>query len=150
LPEDGISFSAKFGEWIAIKKMSIDESTKPEEVAAILASITATIDRKSFEFAGINTGAIDAYADGLTKGKRKGFGTLAEIFGALKQGEVRQKLVEAGGEEKYALAEAYFIRKILSNLGQHAWIDLETLQKVFPEIKIQKPRGNFGGKRKQE
>ena len=149
MSEDGVSFAAKFKEWISIKKMSVDESTKPEEVAAILAGITATMDRKSFEFTGINTDGIDAYTDELTKGKRKGFGTLAEIFGALKAGEVKQKLVEAGGEGKYPLAEAYFIRKILSNLGQHAWIDLETMKKVFPELKIAKPRGNFGKKKKQ-
>jgi hypothetical protein len=46
---DEVTFSAKYKNWISIKKMGIDENTKEPEVAHILASIKETIDRKAFE-----------------------------------------------------------------------------------------------------
>ncbi len=146
---DEVTFAAKFRDWIAIKKMSANETTKPEEVAALLASITATIDRKSFEFAGVNTELIDAYVDSLTKGKRKAYGVLAEILSNLKPGELKARFIEASDEKKYPLAESYFMRKLLSNLGFSAWVDVENMQKAYPELKIPKPRGRMPGKKKK-
>jgi len=145
---DDITFAARFRDWIAIKKMSIDEKTRPEEVAALLSGITATIDCKSFEFAGVKTEIIDAYAEALTKGKRKAYGALAEIFSQIKPGELKAKLVEASDEQKQWLAESYFMRRLLSNLGFRAWIDAEDLQKAYPDLKIPKPRGRMPGKKK--
>ena len=146
---DEVSFMAKFKDWIAIKKMSVGEKTRPEEIAALLGGITATIDRKTFELVGVKTDIIDPYVDSLTKGKRKSYGVLAEILSGLKPGELKSKLIEASDENKYPLAESYFLRRILVTLGYSAWLDLENLQKAFPELKIPKPRGNFGGKKKK-
>jgi len=144
-----ISFAANAKGWISIKKMSIDEKTKPEEIAAILAGITATIDRKGFEFAGVKTDIIDAYVDNLTKGKRKGYGNLAEIFGKLSNSELKAKLIEATDAEKFPVAESYFLCKLLKNLGYSAWIDGAALMAAYPDLKIPKPRGNFGKKKKK-
>jgi len=144
-----VTFAANVKGWVAIKKMGADVNTKPEEVAAILAGITATIDRKGFEFAGIKTEVIDAYVDNLTKGKRKGYGNLAEIFGKLSNSELKAKLIEASDAAKVPVAEAYFLRKVLTNLGYAAWIDGASLMAAYPDLKIPKPRGNFGKKKKQ-
>jgi len=143
-----IMFVANAKGWVAIKKMSVDGKTKPEEIAAMLAGITSTIDRKGFEFAGVKTNIIDAYVDNLTKGKRKGYGNLAEILGKLNNSELKAKLIEATDAEKFPLAESYFLRKLLTNLGYSAWIDGEALMAAYPDLKIPKPRGNFGKKKK--
>ncbi len=56
---EGISFMAKYREWISIKKLSINEKTKPEEVAAHLSSIRLATDRKAPQILGVNTENLD-------------------------------------------------------------------------------------------
>lgn len=140
---DEVTFSAKYKEWISIKKMSIDENTKEPEVAHILASIRETIDRKTFELNGINMAKIDEYVNSVTKGKRKGFSSIAEIFNNLKQNEVREVLLASSSEQTLPLAEAYFIRKILTTLGYGLDVTTGTLSKIYPELKLPKPKGRF-------
>lgn len=141
---DEISFVAKYKDWIVVKKKSIDEETKNEEIIATLSSISDTTTKKAFDFSGINKTAIESYVSEITKGKRKGFGTLAEIFSQLKQNEVKERLVGACGEEKFLpIAEAYFLKSILSSLGYFTSINSEILRKIYPELKIPKPRGRM-------
>lgn len=140
---DEIAFSAKYKNWIVIKKMSIDENTKEPEVAHILSSIRETIDRKAFELNGINTAKIDEYVATTTKGRRKGYSSLAEIFRNLKQNEVRELLLASSSEQTAPLAEAYFIRRLITALGYELDVTAETLARIYPELKLPKPKGRF-------
>jgi len=140
---DEIAFSAKYKNWIVIKKMSIDENTKEPEVAHILSGIRETIDRKAFELNGINMVKIDEYVATITKGRRKGYSSLVEIFGNLKQNEVRELLLASSSEQTLPLAEAYFIRRLITALGYGLDVTTETLAKMYPELKLPKPKGRF-------
>jgi len=44
---DEIAFSAKYKEWISIKKMDIDEKTTPPEVVHMLSNVRDFISRKA-------------------------------------------------------------------------------------------------------
>jgi hypothetical protein len=134
--EDEAVFVGKHGEWFAVKKMSIDATTKRHEIAGILATIDATVRRKMFDFAGIGKEAVEARAAALTKGKRKAYGNLAEALAGVKEGEFK------------AEEASYLLDRILSNLGFAAWPSTETLSEVYPDLKFAKPRGNFGKKKK--
>ena len=138
---DEIILSAKVGNWVVIKKMTVEEDTKKPEIANMLSNINETINRKGFEFLEIDTPAIDEYAGALTKGKRKGYGTLADVFSSLKNSEVKERLLKAVPEEKLLPAtEAYFVRRILENVG-YAFIPThEILNKIYPELKLPKPK----------
>ncbi len=147
--EGEIVFSAKYGNWVSIKKMAIDSETKAMEVVYQLSAINETINRKGFEFAGIKTELIDVFVEGLVKGKRSGYANLSEIFGSLKPAEVDAKLLEAAGEElKLPIARAYFVRRIVESLGYPVIPGCEMLKKLYPELKFPKPKGNFGKKKK--
>ncbi|MEM4348109.1 MAG: DUF2666 family protein [Candidatus Anstonellaceae archaeon] len=142
-----IVFTAKYKDWIVIKKMSIDSKTKPEEVAAILASIEATLSRKSYQFSGIKQEQIEALAAKLVKGKRKSFASLAEVFSSLRPSEFKEQLLSSCPTEKHLqIAENYLVKTVLDMLGFKTNLDPETLQEVYPELKIPKPKGNFGKK----
>lgn len=142
---DEINFSAKYKNWISIRKMSIDEKTTPQEVVAHLAGIRESIDRKAFTFLGINTDRIDEYAKKLTKGRRKGYSSIATIYSQLKPGEIRGMLLSACSDEKLLpLAEAYLNRTIFRSINMDFDVNTETLRNIFPELKIPKPRGRFG------
>jgi Protein of unknown function (DUF2666) len=143
-----VAFTARYKEWMVIKKTSIDEKTTPQEVAASLASIEATLSRKSYEFTGINQGAIEAMAERLVKGKRKSFVSLSEALSALRPSELKTELLTACPSEKHLpIAENYLLKVMLDLLGFRTNLDTETLSHTFPEIKVAKPRGNFGKKK---
>ena len=165
MEEGEIVFSAKYGNWISIKKMSIDEKTSPAEVAFMLAGITNNIDKKGFVFLGIDTDVIDAYADKLVGSKRRSYGAVVEIFSGLKQAEIREELLKAikqsvaplppdkegnpvSHEEKLPLAESYFMRSLMTRLGFDFNVNGDVLSKLYPDLKFPKPKGNFGGKKK--
>ena len=48
--QDKINFMAKHGDWIAVKKMEIDDRTEAIDVARLLLSVRNTVDRKLFEY----------------------------------------------------------------------------------------------------
>lgn len=163
---DEVVFSAKYGNWISIKKMSIDETTSPAEVAFMLSNIVKAVDKKAYEFLGIDTERIDAYVEKVAGNKRKSYGSVTEIFSGLKQNEIKNELIAAikpevaplpndksdnpvSHEEKLPLAEAYFMRSLMGRLGFDFNIDPEVLAKLYPNLKFPKPKGNFGGKKKK-
>ena len=151
MAEEEISFFANCKGWQCVKKRVIDAKTENPEVVAILSSIVTTAGRKAFDFSGVDIAGIKAYADQLTAGKRKSYNNVAEIFAALKATEVKEKLLPFCKEEKvFPLAEACFINAIFTNLQLYPWVDLEVLSKIYPEIKITKPRGRIAGAKKKQ
>lgn len=147
MDEQEISFFAKYKDWVVIKKKQIDEKTEDKEILAILASINSTTARKAYDFAPIDKAAIDKYVAELVKGKRKGLNNLAEIFGSLKQNELKEKLLKACKDETfYPFAETYFINSILKALNYSPFIDSEVVQEVYPDMKMPKPRGRISKK----
>jgi hypothetical protein len=145
---DEISFAAKYKEWISIKKMDIDEKTTAPEVVNMLSNVGDSVSRKAFELSGIDRSRIDAYALDLVKERRKGYSVLSEIFGSIKQSEVKGILISASSEQLLPIAEVYFMRSLLRNLGYELEISGEMLSKMYPELKLPKPKGRFG-KRKE-
>jgi hypothetical protein len=143
-----VVFTARYNDWMVVKKLSIDEKTTPQEVSAALASIEATLSRKSYQFAGINQPAIEAIAEKLAKGKRKSFASLSEALSGLKPTELKNELRAACPTDKHLpIAENYLLKVMLDLMGFKTNLDGETLSEVFPEIKVAKPRGNFGKKK---
>ena len=61
-PIEEVMFAARYKDWLVVKKLLILENTLPEEIAITLASIDKTLVRKSYEYTGINTVIIEAYA----------------------------------------------------------------------------------------
>ena len=141
--KDSIEFLAKYKDWIAIKKMSITEEVKPEEVAFHLASIRQTIDRKAFEILGIDTKELDSFAENVTKGARKGYKALADAVASLSTKEAREAVEKACNSkpELEEVANAYLLRKVVQNLGFDFDVNQEMLAKVYPYLKIPKPLG---------
>ena len=149
MEDESIVFTARYRSWMVIKKLSIDERTTPQEVSAALASMEATISRKSYEFTGINREIVEAVALKLSAGKRKSYVSLAEALSAMKPAALKEQLLPACPTPAHLpIAENYMVKCLLDNLGFKTNLDTETLSGTFPEIKVTKPRGNFGKKKK--
>ena len=145
-----VMFMAKYGTWISIKKLSIDSNTKPEEVAAHLSSITNALDRKVPQVLGVDVDALDEYADASTSGMRKSVANLEKINGIMGMDKTVQQLDSSlQGSASRAVAATYLFHKMLGNIKLDLEVSPDTLMDMFPGLKIPKPRGNFGGKRKK-
>ena len=146
-PIEEIMFAARYKDWLVVKKLLIVENTLPEEIAITLASIDKTLVRKSYEYTGINTGIIEAYVLTVAK-KGRTFANLSAVFGSLQPGVVKAALMPACPKpELYPFAESYFIKKLLEEIGFDPCLEPETIGKVYPHVKVAKPRGNFGKKK---
>ncbi len=140
---DSIEFSAKWREWVVIKRATIREDTKAEEVVFSLASIRQTIDRKAFELLGVQTGVLDEYATKVSSGRRKSFKDLAEVVQTLGSSEAKEA-VSASCTPKPELEEVartYLLRKTMQSLGFDFDVNQEMLSKIYPSLKLPKPRG---------
>ncbi|MDE1855306.1 MAG: DUF2666 family protein [Candidatus Micrarchaeota archaeon] len=144
MPEgDSIEFLAKYKNWLAVKKIHIDEKTAPEEIVLQLSSIRQSVDKKSFELLGIDVAKLDAYATQLVSGKRKSYGSLAEVIQKLSAGDVKEVVNGAtGGKPELAeIASTYLFRKTVQGLTFDFDVNPEMLQKAFPNLKVPKPPG---------
>ena len=138
-----IDFFADYGKWIAIKRMSVRSETKPEEVAFHLASIRQSIDKKIYEAAGIDTTALDSYAESVVSGSRKQFSALGERLAELSSEKDREAVRKASGGKKEldGAAEGYLFRTVVQKMGFDLDVSQEMLSKAYPYLKVPKQRG---------
>ena len=144
MPEgDSIEFLARYKNWLAVKKIHIDEKTAPEEIVLQLSSIRQSVDKKSFELLGIDVAKLDAYAAQLVGGKRKSYGSLAEVIQKLSGSDVKEVVNgSTGGRPELAeIASTYLFRKTVQGLMFDFDVNPEMLQKAFPGLKVPKPPG---------
>ncbi|MGC8676237.1 MAG: DUF2666 family protein, partial [Candidatus Micrarchaeia archaeon] len=141
--KESIEFYAKYKGWVAVKKIEINEDTKPEEVAAKVVSIRQNIDRKAFELLGIDMAALDAYAASLTGNMRKSYANLANVIQNLGKQEVKEQVSKATGgkPELVDIAATYLFRKVVQNLSFDFDVNQEMLEKAYPYLKMPKPPG---------
>jgi hypothetical protein len=152
LQSEGISFMAKYGTWVSIKKMSITPNTKPEEVSAHLTSIRSATDRKGVEALGIDTEALETYASNVTGSMRKSAANLEKVANALSAQDAKKEIDAAckGNASIRDAAQMFLFSTMLKNLKIDFYVSPDTLMDMFPGLKIPKPKGNFGGKRKKQ
>jgi hypothetical protein len=123
--------------------MVIDSSTTPQEIAALLASIRATIDRKAFDFTGIKKDVIDAYVDKLVANKRATLSDLKKALEEIQQKELNKVLDESCSQNPLLkdVAKSYFLNSLLNKLGLEYSLTTNALSKAYPELKIPMPKG---------
>ncbi|MCL4364767.1 DUF2666 domain-containing protein [Candidatus Marsarchaeota archaeon] len=149
---EGISFMAKYHDWVSIKKMSITENTKPEEVAAHLSSIRITADRKAALILGVNTANLDVYAAGITGNMRKSAANLERISGIILSADAKNEIEGAcnGNAALKDAAQTYLFSTMLQNIKLDLEVSPDTLMDMFPGLKIPKPKGRMPGQKKKK
>lgn len=146
---EAISFMAKYGTWISVKKMSISEKTKPEEVAAHLSSIRIAVDRKIAETLGIDTFALEEYASAKTNGMRKSAANLEKIAEMMASGDLDKEVQKACGtnQKLSGAARTHVLGTMLRNIKIDLDVSPDTLMDMFPGLKIPKPKGRMPGQK---
>lgn len=139
---EGIQFIAKLGNWIAVRKLKVEEKTEPLTVMEFLAGLSVSFDGKIEEFLGKEielarlNAALDEELEGLGKGKKGISEALARVNSA-KINRIINELCEKPDwqkKEKNELKEfckVYALRKAFKKAGLK--VDYSTIE--TPAIK---------------
>ena len=143
-----IDFLAKYGDWVAIKRMSIRDDTTPQEIAYHLAGIRAASDGRVYRILGIKTDILDNYANGITTPLKRNFESLGTAISSLGSAEAKKAIAEAAGKKELEdVAACYLVGKIASALSKPAAVDQLLLSKIYKELKPPKQVGRAKGKK---
>ncbi|ASI14045.1 DUF2666 superfamily protein [Candidatus Mancarchaeum acidiphilum] len=135
-PDNYIDFSVKYNDWVAIKRLSIDDKVTPEEVVYNLASIESSIDSKVYKFLGIDINSIDSLAKNLAKQSGSGYKGLPKLASLIDTKQVKDSLSKACKTQVVVpFAKSYLLDKSLKYMKLSADIELPTMLKAFPDLK---------------
>ncbi|CAB48995.1 DUF2666 family protein [Pyrococcus abyssi] len=116
--EEHINFTVKYGKWIVVKRLIIDEKTPMLDIARLLASINESAVGKIPEFAGIDMKEIKDYFGG---------------FKRVRKDEEIEELVRAfrNFKPENELAIRYAVGEMLSKLGLSIDVPSKNLEKYL-------------------
>lgn len=147
-PSEYIDFMVKYKDWIAIKRLGIRESTKPQEIVMHLANIRSSMDNRTYKILGINTDMLDEISAKVSMEKKSGYDSISSVFKELDSPETKNKIKEAcPSETLFKVAQIYVLNKSMEEMKYNTSVKPELLAKLFPELKSSLPRG-MGRKKK--
>ena len=147
LSKGEVRFASSYKGWVVVKKVNLT-STEPKEVLMGLANMFVSANSKIIEFHS-DKGDFDSFVSSLLESfpVRKSFAKLPALLE--KAVELEGEITKfASGRNAEVLRQQLFLR-CFEHAGFPPFIQTETIGGVYPELKIPKPRGNFGGKKKK-
>ena len=133
-----VRLAADLDGWVAVKKVNL-EAAEQKEVFSALCSMRTVVQRKAMEF----TAEFDGFSGGLEASlapfpERKSFGKLSAALNAVKG------LSDDAGLQAFAYSQA------MLRVGFPPYLTNDHVASLYPELKVPKPKGNFGGKKKKK
>jgi hypothetical protein len=143
-----VRFAADYDSWMLVKKVDLAKAERKEVLAALSGMFNAA-NRKLADFSASDCAAFDSFVE-QTFAKypeRKNFSRLPQVLQDAVAAESRLAQF-ASGDKLQALREFFFL-KAFERCGFPPFITADQISGVYPELKIPKPRGNFGKKKKK-
>ena len=145
VPDEYIDFSAKYKDWISIKRLAIRPDTKPEEVVFHLAGVRSTIDGRMFKLLGIKTDVLDAFAASKASGMRAGYSSLGQALQHVDSAEAKRAVEDACDNKTLVpFAKTYLLNRLITSLKLDTSLSQQAMSKVFPYLKPPKAPGRMG------
>ncbi len=143
-----LKLATSYQGWVAIKKCD-SSKVEDKEVLATLVGIYSTLSKKIPEYAASDFDGLEAFSEKAFAAfpERKSFTRLP-----LALLEVEKNLAEASKFFKNSEVEEtlrYLLDKATSRCGFTPFVNAEAINGNYPELKIPKPKGNFGKKKKK-
>jgi len=140
-------------EWMVVKKANTATVTKPEALSA-LTGMLSTIVRKEGDVL-CRDGNFEEVSAALFGSffKRKSFGKLCEAISAVPVSKVTEVAdANATTTDKAFSSELFTLLylKAFSLSGYSPYPEPDLLAQTYPQLKIPKPRGNFGSRKKKK
>ncbi|MFQ5406629.1 MAG: hypothetical protein ACE5DI_05745 [Candidatus Micrarchaeia archaeon] len=139
-------------DWKVVRKVNLETAGKDEIMAGMIRISHCALDKEP-QFLCKNSFDFDDLADRLLNplGSRRSFGTITKALTGLNEREVEAELgnIAMDAEAAKQLKELFYL-KVFEASGFSPYATIELLNATFPHLKVQKPRGNYGGKRKKK
>lgn len=130
----------KYKDWISISRQELDGNTKPEEISFLLNNVRMSVESKYYNFLGIDTAKLDAFAKRATAGM-KGHEDATKALLQIESTEGKKEVAAASPDPKLKkVVQSYLASKIIENLGIKTHLDAKELMKLYPDLKIYKKK----------
>ena len=145
--------AANMKDWTLVKKINLAAASK-DEVFAGLVGIADACLRKEPYFTCNAPDAFDAYSNQFLSqfSQRKSFGKIADILSKVDEVETKKTLCSLCLNQNHmtsaCLMELFYLR-IFAFCGYSPYVPLALINDAYPALKIPKPRGNYGRKKKK-
>ncbi len=126
--EGRIGLIGRYGDWTAIKKLSLNDVDEDWEVSGILSGINHSIVNKALELSCKDYAEVEKKAKSAAKGKRKSIAAAAEALEGIKN-------------ELDSECGPLLLTKTLEELKYYVYITPFVLVDAYPDLKPPKPRG---------
>jgi len=133
--DDHISFSAKKGSWIAVKKMAVDENTGDDDVARILLSIRDTVSPKIYQYLGedFNVGELEKMAEEAVPSGRLNEEKIIAAIKSTKSPKTTKRLKEfTDDKKKLEIFKGLYAELVMARLKLPG-LNLKALDKYLDE-----------------
>ncbi len=148
-PAQYIDFMVKYKDWVSIRRQAFEENAKPEEAAYILSVIRSSIENRYYKILGIDVNMLDEYVLKIPI-SGKGYESLGNALSKLEQKEAKDVAQSACSDKRMKkIAESYMVLRLSERANVKPYIDSDELLKIFPELKIYKPKMPKGMKKEK-
>jgi len=138
-----IQFMANYDDWVAIKKLKIEDKTDPRTIMEFLASMMISVDRKVEQNLGrlVDLKKLDAFLDELPAGKSEA--EIAEILKSASSGKVNgvikeiteiESLQKNERKELAGFCKVYAFKKALGKAGlsvDYSGVEIPGMKRVM-------------------
>ncbi|MGB9577022.1 MAG: hypothetical protein ACP5O3_00125 [Candidatus Micrarchaeia archaeon] len=138
-----VRLASSLPEWTVVKKASLEGERKEAFVG--LVGIHFTLYRKTGSLLGVNALAEEFLS---RFPHRKSAARVTEMLAAARESHVDEEIERAAGAQNIKEGKRFFYSRVLEHGGFPPFVSVEVANDAYPELKIPKPRGNFGGERK--
>lgn len=144
-----VRFAANLDGWVFVKKAGT--SGGRDDVLGALGGIYASASKKAGFYAANKDEAALENANQSCAKLLAGRRSIGRVAGALNElsyaaAEFSKKLSPVPDNQRFL--EDYLFDAAMQTVGHAPYADNEDIGRVFPHLKVQKPRGNYGGKKK--
>lgn len=149
-PASEIRLAANFGGWMAVRKVNLQAAQK-KEVVACSATIFESARKKLPEFLCAQAkqeeynSLVEAFLAKFPE--RKSFSRVPEILLAAEKEEPALAALAEKGFDK-PLLDAFYCR-VLAQVGFPCFVSTDQVSRIYPDLKIPKPRGRVAGSGKK-
>ncbi len=142
---------ANYSGWQAVKKVDVGAAERKEVVAAAAGIFERAKGKLPSALLGLRVGEYEAAVEAFLSKypERKSFSRLGEILTAAVSHVPVVNAVAGGDKQLEARLQKLFFYSCFERAGFTPFVSAEVVGRVWPELKIPKPRGNFGAKKKK-
>ena len=145
-----VRFAANQPGWVLVKKVDLGKAEE-KEVLLGLAGVFASANKKLADFTVQDAEAFESFVSSFLNSfpVRKSFVKLSALLGEALKKEHEISAFAGGDARKLGILEHAFFLRCFEHAGFPPFVSLDAIAGVYPGLKIPKPRGNFGGKKKK-